>query len=151
MDVIITVPEGTTLRTVNAKTDMGNVFLSGLDVEVKVTGETDMGNVDGYDIWTAEKVELKSGMGNVTFSIGKDGLYSGMDIDLETDMGDVEADLECYESECAYELETDMGTVTINGVSRGNKAERKGTSSVKLDAESSMGDVDVYFLDDRWE
>lgn len=151
VQVIVTVPEGTVLRKVDAKTALGNIYLADLDVEVKVTGKTNMGNVDGCNIRTAQKVELKTNMGNVTFGIGKDDLYSGMDIDLETDMGNVEAQMECYESELAYELETDMGRVSVNGVSQGTKAERKGASSIKLEAESSKGNVDVFFLDDRWQ
>ena len=40
--------------------------------------------------------------------------------------------------------------MTVNGVSRGSKAEQKGKYACKLEAESGMGDVDVYFYDDRW-
>ena len=71
-----------------------------------------------------------------------------MDIDVETDMGNIEVGMDCAEWECAYELETDLGVVTVNGAARGTKAERKGSLPYKLNAESDLGNVDVWFYDD---
>lgn len=148
--MIITVPEGEMLQKITAKTDFGNVFLSELDVEVKVTAKTSMGNVECYEVQTAEKLELKTDMGNVTFALNDPYSGNGMDIELDTSMGDVEISMNCYEEDCDYELGTDLGKVTINGKDRGAKAERKGGKTCKLDAESDLGNVKVYFLDDRW-
>ena len=44
-----------------------------------------------------------------------------------------------------------MGKVTINGSGRGTKAESKGGRAYKLEAESGMGDVNVFFYEDRWQ
>ena len=148
LDVTITVPEGFELGKISAKTDLGNIYLCDVYVAQKVEAETSMGNVECYEVRTDNKIDLKTSMGNVTLGLGE--LYDGVDIDLETSMGNVEANLECTELECEYELKTDMGTVAVNGMDRGGKAERKGSYSYKLDAESSMGDVDVYFVDSRW-
>ena len=146
VDVVITVPEGEVLQRVTAKTDFGDVRVLDLGVEVKVTAETSMGNVEGYELRMAEKVELKTDMGNVTFGMS-DELYEGMDIELKTNLGDVEANMACRETDCEYELETDLGQVSINGVDRGSKAERKGNMLCKLDAESDLGNVAVYFYE----
>ncbi len=149
LDVIITVPEGNVLQKVTAKTDFGNVYLANLDVEVKVTAKTNMGNVDGYELRTPEKVELKTDMGNVTFGMDE-VLYAGVEIELKTNLGDVEANMACYEEDCEYDLKTDLGQVSINSEDRGSKAKQKGNKLCKLDAGSDLGNVAVYFYDSRW-
>lgn len=142
LDVTITVPETALLEKIAVKTGLGNVSL--YDVSAgKVTAETGMGDVECYNFRQVKKLNLETGMGNVALYM--DEPESGVDIDLESGMGHVEASLGCAEWDCAYELESGMGTVTVNGDSRGSKAERKGNTSYKLDAESGMGDVTVYF------
>lgn len=150
VEVVVTVPTDTVLQKVTAKTDFGDVRLLDLDVEVKVTAKTNMGNVEGYELRTAEKVELKTDMGNVTFGMS-DELYAGMSVELKTNLGDVEANMACCEEDCEYELETDLGQVSINGVDRGSKAKQKGSKACKLDAESDLGNVAVYFYDSQWQ
>lgn len=145
VDVAVTVPEGTWLDKVSVKTGLGSVFVSGVDTE-KVTAETGLGNVECYEVRQVKKLNLATGMGNVTMGI--DELWEGADIDLESGMGNVEANLGCVESECGYELKTGMGKVTVNGGGRGTKAESKGGRAYKLEAESGMGDVSVYFQND---
>ena len=147
LDVIITVPDGFELEKVNVKTSMGDIFLSELWTAVKVEAETGMGNVECYEVRTANKIDLESSMGNVTFGTGE--MYGGMEVKLETSMGNVEAQMGCMENECDYELKTSMGEVTLNGSDRGTKAQRKG-GDYKLEAKSDMGDVNVYFYEDRW-
>ena len=64
-------------------------------------------------------------------------------------MGSIEAQLNAVEADWDYEAKTGMGTVSVNGDSRGTKAERKG-GSYELEAETGMGDINLYFQDDRW-
>ena len=146
LDVIITVPDGVmALNKVSVKTGLGNVMLYDVPA-AKVTAETGMGNVECYNLLQVEKLDLDTGMGDVT--LGMDEPCGGVDIDLESGMGNVEATLGCSEAECEYELESGMGNVTVNGSGRGSKIERKGNALYKLDAESGMGDVNVYFWED---
>ena len=146
LDVIITVPDGGTLSKIDVKTKFGNVLLSDLNVEVRTAAETKAGSVECYDLRTANKLELKTDAGNVNLYISEP--FTGMDIDVETDMGNIEVGMDCAEWECAYELETDLGVVTVNGAVRGTKAERKDSLPYKLNAESDLGNVDVWFYDD---
>ena len=146
LDVNITVPNGMVMEKVNAKTELGDVFLSDVYVAEKLEAKTALGDVECYDVRALEKLTLKSNLGDVT--LGMEELYSGVDIDLETDLGQVEATLGCSELDCEYELECSLGTVTVNGWDRGDKAERKGSYLYKLDAESDLGDVNVYFTQD---
>ena len=145
VDVCITVPAWEEVDEVVLKTALGNVFVANMTVE-KITAETDMGNVECYEVREAKKVELKTDMGNVEFGVSE--LWDGVEIDLETSMGQVEANMNCPEQDCEYEIETDLGTVTVNGVRRGSKADSKGSKPYKLNAESEMGDVNVYFVED---
>lgn len=148
MDVIITIPEGAELNKLKVKTGLGDVFLSGLDVDKKLTAKTGMGDVECYEIRAYDDVELESGMGDVTLAVSES--YSGTEFDLKTGMGTIEAQIDGLEKDWDYEAKTGMGTVTLNGDSRGTKVERKGTGDYKLDAETGMGDVNLYFQDDRW-
>lgn len=148
LDVIITVP-GEVMKKLNIKTDLGNVFLSGVAAESKIEAKTALGDVECYEVRAPEKLTLKSDLGDVT--LGLEELFEGMDIDVESSLGNVEVNLNCYERECEYELKCDLGKVSINGAKRGDKAEQKGDYPYKLEAESDLGDVDVYFLDGRWQ
>lgn len=149
MDVIITVPEQCLLNKLEVKTGLGDLFLSSLDVDKKLTAETGLGDVECYEIRAYDNVSLESGMGDVTLAVSEP--YSGTEFDLKTGMGTVEAQINGLEKDWDYEAKTGMGTVTLNGDSRGTKVERKGKGDYKLDAETGMGDVNLYFQDDRWQ
>lgn len=147
MDVSITVPEGVVLNECKVKTGLGDVFLSGLYVEKELEAETGLGDVECYEARAWEKVELETGMGDVT--LGVEEPYSGTKYDLKTGMGSIEAQLNSYETTWDYEAKTGMGTVSVNGDNMGTKARHKG-GSYELEAETGMGDIDLYFVDDRW-
>ena len=147
-DVTITVPQGFELDQITARTKMGDVYLGQLLVAGKVEVYTKMGDVECYEVCTANKIDLKTSMGDVSF--GTDDFFGGEEIDLKTNMGNVEAQMGCLARECDYEAKTSMGSVTINGGSCGTKIQHKGDGTYKLEAESDMGDVNVYFYDDRW-
>lgn len=147
MDVVVTIPTGPIPKRVLVKTGLGDVFLSGLEVDKKVKAETGLGDIECYEVRVQDEVELETGMGDVT--LGVDGAYNGVKFDLKTGMGTIEAQLNNKEAQWDYETKTGMGTVTVNGDSRGTKAQRKG-GSYELEAETGMGDIDLYFVDDRW-
>ena len=149
MDVIITVPEtGEMVNKIKAKTGLGDVFLSSLYVSEQVTAETGLGDVECYNVRAYDEVDLESGMGDVT--LGVDEVFAGAKFDLKTGMGNVEASIDFQEKSWDYEAKTGMGAVTVNGDGRGTKAQRKGDGSYELEAESGMGDINLYFQDDRW-
>ena len=148
MDVIITVPDGAQIEKLKAKTGLGDVFASGLEVVGKLEAETGLGDIECYEVRAHDEVDLESGMGDV--SLGVSEAYSGVEFDAKTGMGTVEVQVDGYEKDWDYEAKTGMGTVIVNGDSRGAKVERKGKGDYKLEAESGLGDVQLYFRDDRW-
>ena len=144
LEVTITVPE-MALDKISVKSGLGNVMLWGASA-AKMAVETGMGNVECYEVWCAEKIKLETGWGNINLNM--DDPYDGVDIDLESGLGNIEVCLGGSELDWEYELEVGLGNVTVNSVSRGSKAERKGKMPYKLEVESGKGDVNVYFQDD---
>ncbi len=140
--VDITVPAGTLLETLELRTDLGNVSLSGLEAK-KIEGKTSMGNVECYELQARKRLTLKTAMGNVNLGLGE--LWDGVAIELKTAMGNVDASLDCPERDCRYEVKTGMGNILINSQSRGTKAVRDGSAPYKLEIDNGMGDIKLYF------
>lgn len=140
--VDITVPAGTLLETLEFKTGLGDVFLSGLEVN-KIESKTGLGDVECFELQARKKLTLKSGMGDV--NLGLEELWDGVAIELKTGMGNVDASLDCPERDCRYEVKTGMGNILINGQSRGTKAVRDGSAPYKLEIDNGMGDIKLYF------
>ena len=147
MDVTITIPDGAQLKKLKAKIGLGDVFISGLEMEGKLEAETGLGDVECYEIRAHDEVDLESGMGDVTLSVSEP--YASAEFDVKTGMGTIETQIDCLEKDWDYEAKTGMGNVTVNGDSRGAKVERKGKGDYKLELESGMGDINLYFQDDR--
>lgn len=147
MNVTITVPE-ISVEKLKIKTGLGDVHVSGLEVVGNLNAETGLGDVECYEIRAYGEVDLESGMGDVTLSVSEP--YTGAEFDLKTGMGTIEAQIDCQEKDWDYEAKTGMGNVTVNGDSRGAKVERKSKADYKLELETGMGDINLYFQDDRW-
>ncbi len=147
MNVTITVPE-TSVEKLKVKTGLGDVHVGGLEVLGTLKAETGLGDIECYEVRAHDEVDLESGMGDVTLAVEE--AYSGTKFDLKTGMGTVEAQINSLEKDWDYEAKTGMGNVTVNRDSRGSKVERKSTGDYKLELESGMGDINLYFQDDRW-
>ena len=145
MEVTITVPYDFALDKISVKTGLGDVLLWGLNAETVIV-ETGLGNVECYEARNVGRLELETGMGNV--NLGLEEAINGLSIRLESGMGNVEASLCGFETDYSYALESGMGAVTVNGTYRSSKVERRGNQPYQLDAESGMGDVNVWFTFD---
>ena len=66
---------------------------------------------------------------------------------MKTDMGDIEVNMDFPEAEaqCAYDLSTSMGEIRINEREEGDEAVKRTLSGCHLEAETSMGDISVFF------
>ena len=142
VELTITVPEGAVLNKVSVKTGLGDVLLWGVNAET-VTAETGLGDVACYEARNVRRLGLSTGLGDVGLSLEE--TIGGLSIGIKTGKGDVEVDLGCLEKDCAYELDSGMGAVTVNGSYRNSKAQRRGDLPCKLNASSGMGDVNVHF------
>lgn len=162
LDVSITVPSGVRVKELDVKTALGDIFVSEVAVEQELEVKTALGDVELYGV-RAEELEAKSNLGDVgchdsqvareltldsnsgDVVLGMEELWDGLDIKLKTNLGQVEAVLNCAEGECEYELKCSMGEVTVNGRGRGSGAKQKGNYPYKLEAKSDLGDVNVDF------
>ena len=162
LDVSITVPSGVRVKELDVKTALGDIFVGEVAVEQELEVKTALGDVELYGV-RAEELEAKSNLGDVECHdsqvareltlesnsgdvvLGMEELWDGLDIKLKTNLGQVEAVLNCAEGECEYELKCSMGEVTVNGRGRGSGAKQKGNYPYKLEAKSDLGDVNVDF------
>ena len=145
VDVIITVPYEAALDKISVKTGLGDVLLWGLNATT-VTAETGLGDVECYEARSVRQLGLSTGMGDVNLILEE--VLDGLDIDLESGTGNVEATLPCRKSDCAYVLESGIGTVSVNGVICGSSVNRTGNPHCILDAASGIGGVNVWFTFD---
>ena len=155
--VTITVPEGTVLTGIGVTVDVGDVKISRLEVgalhadadvgdltlqAVTVQGamdfSADVGNVDCRETAVAGAVKIEVDTGDISF----DGSAAG--IDAETDVGNVKLTLPGPAESWAAELQTDVGSVTVDGLDQGRQYQSRG-GQYPLDAETDTGDVEVEF------
>ena len=155
--VTITVPEGTVLTGIGVTVDVGDVKISRLEVgalhadadvgdltlqAVTVQGamdfSADVGNVDCRETAVTGAVKIEIDTGDIAF----DGSAAG--IDAETDVGNVKLLLPGPAESWAAQLQTDVGSVTVDGLDQGRQYQSRG-GQYPLDAETDTGDVEVEF------
>lgn len=155
--VVITVPEDWKLEKVDLKTSMGNIEAANI-IAGKVDAENSMGSVYLENI-VADEIDVETSMGDVSAeqilarklsvsnSMGDITLQGALaeETDLATSMGSIIVNADCTAVDCAYELETSMGDITVDDQSFDSKAEKRSGSLYVLKAENSMGDIDVQF------
>jgi len=132
--VYLTLPEGV-LEEALIHTDWGNVeWYSGEAEHVALS--SDLGDITWLSESVVSRAELTSGMGNV--------LVSGMqcaELKASSAGGDVTLELSGVDN-LGYELSTQMGQVTVNGLEQGRSA--KAISDGQMNfviGKTSMGDV----------
>lgn len=135
--VMVTVPEGWTLERVDIKNGMGAVELDSLEVD-EITAKMGMGFFEG-DHLTAGELDVYNGMGKIALR----GPIAAR-TELETGMGSVDVDTDSALASCAYDLESAMGSIRIDGTTY-DTPQRKTEGELSLTASSGMGDITVDF------
>ena len=137
-EVVITVPEGVTLKEVDVEVGMGDLHLEGISA-ADISCESGVGDICFLRV-TANEAGGETGLGDVEW----EGALS-RETELNTGMGDVRVKADDAAGGWSYELSSGMGQVSVNGVGYGNNAKQRGGSG-ELEASSGMGDVTVDFL-----
>ncbi len=154
--VHITIPEDTTLELINVDGSVGDINLSNLDVTtLKIDScvgdiELDDCKTDSIDIDTSTAVvELNGCEANeidVDTSVGdtviKDNIFEILYVDGS--VGDVKVSSSKDLSDYAYDLDTSIGDVSINGVSHKTEYQQKGTGG-KITVDNSTGDISITY------
>lgn len=157
-EVIIYLPEDAKLEAVNLSTDMGDIDVTGLAMKYLTVG-SDMGDIFITDCTVAESLIATVDMGDVNVtsctvpksliastdmgSLYLSGALSGT-LDLSDSMGDISVFIDRPASRFSYDIETDMGDITVDGESYRDRAEKSGGSDT-IKIRNDMGDVELYF------
>lgn len=137
-EVVITVPEGVTLKEIDVEVGMGDLRLEGISA-ADISCESGLGDMY-FSRVTANEANGETGMGDVDW----EGPLS-RETELNTGMGDIRVKADDAADGWSYELSSGMGQVSVDGVSYGKNARQRGGSG-ELEAFSAMGDVAVDFL-----
>lgn len=154
--VHITIPEDTTLELINVDGATGDINLSNLDVTtLKI--DNSVGDVKMDDCKT-DSIDIDTSTGdvklngceaneiNVDTSVGdtvlKDIIFEKLYVDGS--VGDVKVSSPKDLSDYAYDLDTSIGDVSINGVSHKKEYQQKGTDG-KITVDNSTGDISITY------
>lgn len=154
--VHITIPEDTTLELINIDGATGDINLSNLDVTtLKIdnsVGDVKMDNckIASIDIDTstgdvklngceANEIDVDTSVGDTVI---KDNIFEKLYVDGS--VGDVKVSSSKDLSGYAYDLDTSIGDVSINGVSHKKEYQQKGTSG-KITVDNSTGDISITY------
>lgn len=154
--VHITIPEDTTLELINVDGATGDINLSNLDVTtLKI--DNSVGDVKMDDCKT-DSIDVDTSTGdvklngceaneiNVDTSVGdtvlKDITFEKLYVDGS--VGDVKVSSPKDLSDYAYDLDTSIGEVSINGVSHKKEYQQKGTGG-KITVDNSTGDISITY------
>ena len=154
--VHITIPEDTTLELINVDGATGDINLSNLDVTtLKI--DNSVGDVKMDDCKT-DSIDVDTSTGdvklngceaneiNVDTSVGdtvlKDITFEKLYVDGS--VGDVKVSSPKDLSDYAYDLDTSIGEVSINGVSHKKEYQQKGTAG-KITVDNSTGDISITY------
>lgn len=115
------------------------------DLELKrVTARTldltlSLGALTGNEVSTTESLTIKNDMGSVELA----GAFEGR-TKIVDDMGRVKLNVAGAEADYGYDLQTSMGSVTINGKNAGEKTDRRGGMHT-IEVDNSMGNIEIKF------
>jgi hypothetical protein len=131
--------DGADLKTMKIDADSGEISLTGVTAD---HGElyADMGRIDAKDMAT-NGLKVKSGSGEVVLR----GKLFGL-TDITSDMGAVTVNPGAPKDQFNYELNADMGSVSVGGDNfSGNVAMNNGTAKNTKKIKTDMGSIKVNF------
>lgn len=124
--VIIRVPQWVVMGKMDLSTNLGDVSVS----------------ADNFYVYEAD---LSTDLGDVNWS----DTYCVRELDAGTDLGDVDVHLPGSQGDYRWELETDLGEVSVNGETQSGDAPgaelQGGTGECRINASSSLGNVNMSF------
>lgn len=155
--VVVYLPENAGLDSVSIQVDMGDIHMEDRMVDslfinsdmgrAQLSGITarsldmycDMGGLSALDCTVTDSLTASNSMGEIEIS----GDIRGT-VDLEDDMGSITLRTAAPVSDFGYDLEVDMGKLTVNGRTYTGHTEREGGPH-SLYARNSMGNIDLSF------
>lgn len=144
-EITVYVGSGVWLESLYVDLDLGDLTLAGLQIEYADI-ELDLGNLTGEALTVTTSFHVDADLGAVDL-FGDLGEY----VDISADLGSVQLGLSRPESEYSWELEADMGSITVDGRKQRVNDENEviggyGNRTILVDA--SLGSITVDFDQD---
>lgn len=139
-NIVIYVPSGTSLDTVQANLDLGSLTMAGLTVH-EVEAELDLGSFVGEGLTVTGHFDVDADLGDVT-------IYGqlGESVVIDADLGSVTLGLSNPASDYYWSLSADLGSVTVDGSTLGsNKTVTGGHGGNWLKVDADLGSITVDF------
>lgn len=108
-EITVYVPSDVRLESLYVDLDLGDLTLAGLDLEYADIS-LDLGSLTGEALSVATTLQVEASLGEVAL-FGQLGEY----VDISADLGSVQLGLSRPISEYCWELEADLGSVTVDG------------------------------------
>lgn len=137
-EVVIEIPQGTILEDIDMKLGVGEVTMKGIKNE-STTLFINVGTIE-IENSTLGDTKVDVDTGEITIAKSEFG-----NMEAQNDIGNIEisstADLANY----SFELESDIGEVSVKDEDYGKKYVNNTQSDHKIKATTNIGDVDVYY------
>lgn len=144
-EITVTVPANAWLESLYVDLDLGDLTLAGLHVE-QADIYLDLGSLTGEGLVVTTSLQVDADLGEVALS-GDLGEY----VNISADLGSVELDLTRSADEYCWELEADMGSITVDGKKQRANDENEVTGGYgdrMIEVDASLGSITLNFDQD---
>lgn len=142
VSVNILIPEDKILENMDISVDAGEISSVGILSCKSATLDVDTGNLE-MNLAGLNMLEASVDVGNARLS-----LHNAGNISVETDTGDIVLNMDGCNLDYNYNLETDLGNITIDGYvynEMDDKLDINHNADKFMNVECDMGNVDIYF------
>ena len=128
-------------NTIKLKNDFGKIEVNGMEADT-ITMDQNSGDFEANKV-TARNLDFENDFGTVNL----DQLtFTGI-CEIENSSGDIKLTLLMNRDDVSYDLETDAGSVSVDGVkSNGSISNRAAGGATTLNAKTDFGSIRVEFL-----
>lgn len=144
-EITVIVPVGVWLESLYVDLDLGDLTLSGLQVEYADI-DLDLGSLTGEALTVTTSFQVDADLGEVNL-YGDLGEY----VDISADLGSVQLALSRPVTDYCWELEADLGSITVNGRDQRLGDDNKltgGNGNRMIEVDASLGSITVDFGQD---
>lgn len=144
-NITVYVPAGVWLEDLYVDLDLGSLTLAGLQIKY-ANIDLDLGSLTGEALTVTTTLEVEANLGEVT-------LYGdlGENVDISADLGSVQLGLTRPSSEYSWQLEADLGSVTVDGKSQRLNDDHEATGghgSRMIEVDADLGSITLDFGQD---
>jgi len=132
-EIVIHLSDEESVRVLEIGTETGSLTLEGIGSESDFLLKTDAGSITARDLANASFFSADCGEGDVTLEEVNADRY-----EITVELGHLTASLP---ADTAFDLRADLGSVTLNGESKGSAYQSEGDQSRAFQANVAVGDI----------